>query len=80
MRRLRALYDIVWSSCINFTEGPRLVFWYFLWKNDFWPLLEIDAAWLNNVIESLETSHFVGNWLLYHSTLLKQNCLASSEY
>jgi hypothetical protein len=41
-------------------------------KDDFWAFRKIDTARPKNVIESLETPHFVGNQLLYHTTLLKK--------
>jgi hypothetical protein len=48
-------------------------------KNDGWTFRKIDAARPKYVMERSETSHFVGNWLFYHFTLLKQNLFASSE-
>ncbi len=79
---LRALYAVFRPSCNNFREGREVVFSAFdkkIAKNDFWAFRNIDAARRKNVIESSETSHLVENWLLYHSTLLKQNLFASSE-
>ncbi len=44
-------------------------------EKSFWAFPEIDVARSKTVIESSETSHFLENWLLYHSRLLKQEAL-----
>jgi hypothetical protein len=39
-------------------------------EKSFWAFPKIGVALSKTIIQSSETSHFVGNWLLYHSRLL----------
>ncbi len=42
----------------------------------YWAFPKIDVAQLKTIVDSSETFHFVRNWLLYHSRLLKQKTLS----
>ena len=72
MRRLRAFYDLCFKSSKRHKNRKKVKFMRKATKNRIFSIFVTLRTFEEKVVESLETSHFVENWLLYNSRLLKQ--------